>query len=151
MPPTSNVSNDANSFMPLLFAAHPELVPNYKRMAAMDGQARTASALEHKFRTWRQDGKKILAEQGGNVDSTNAAPKQGAVTSKKPLSMRGGGPEKKASGKVPRHKSMNKKDINEEEEEDEKSEDDLAADAQVNAEVNLLFSLSRVPMSNGNH
>ena len=79
MPPASTVSNDANTFMPLLFAAHPDLVPNYRRMAAMDDQKRTYSALEHKFRNWRQAGKNILAEKGEEVDTAGVSPKKGPV------------------------------------------------------------------------
>lgn len=37
------------------------MTPNYAKMSAMDEHGRTASALEHKFRKWRQMGREILA------------------------------------------------------------------------------------------
>ena len=137
MPPASSVSNDANSFMPLLFAAHPEIVPHYKRMAAMDDKGRTASALEHKFRNWRQEGKKIAADRGGTVDSVDSTPKKTAAAPKKTLSVRGGGAEKKnITGATP-GKGKNKKDSGAEEAEDEDREDGDAAGAQLKADVGL--------------
>ena len=152
MPPASSVSNDANSFMPLLFAAHPEVVPNYKRMAAMDDQGRTASALEHKFRAWRQDGKKILAEKGGNFESMDLTPKKPTAVPKK-TSVRGGGGQKKPSSKAPRSKGKNEKDVEAEDEEGEESEDGGAADTQLMAEVGLSFAVftSNTPMNDTAH
>ena len=69
----STVTNDANSVLPLLFAAHPDIIPNYRRMAALDSAGRTHSALEHKFRIWRQEGRKILASNGNDELATNKA------------------------------------------------------------------------------
>ncbi len=101
MPPTSSVSNDANTFMPLLFAAHPEIVPNYRRMAAMDDQGRSYSALEHKFRNWRQAGKQILLEKGDSVDPATPGAKSPATPSRPAPALRGGGDGEK---KKPRKK-----------------------------------------------
>ena len=120
MPPTSSVSNDANTFMPLLFAAHADIVPNYKRMAAMDDQGRTASALEHKFRTWRQEGRKILAQKGSAVESAKAIPKKVAGPSRKTNSLKGG----VDPGKQFRGKGQNGDD---DDEDGEGDEDDTSA------------------------
>ena len=52
---------DIDTIIPLLFAANPGITPNFKKMSAMDSHERTAVALEHKFRKWRQAGRDILA------------------------------------------------------------------------------------------
>ena len=63
---------DPNTFMPLLFAAHPELMPDFKLMAKYDVDLqRTASALEHRFRGWRKQGKEIAAKGVGAADSAD--------------------------------------------------------------------------------
>ena len=54
-------TSDIDSVIPLLFATMPGMTPNYNKMSAMDEHGRTASALEHKFRKWRQMGREILA------------------------------------------------------------------------------------------
>ncbi|KAG8530802.1 uncharacterized protein KY384_004159 [Bacidia gigantensis] len=53
---------DLDAIIPLLFAAHGDWVPNYKTMALLDKEKHTASALEHKFRKWRQTGREIAAQ-----------------------------------------------------------------------------------------
>lgn len=56
------VSNEIDAILPLLFAAHPDWIPNYRKMASMDSQRRYShSALEHKFRKWRQTARRIVA------------------------------------------------------------------------------------------
>ena len=54
-------TTDIDTLMPLLFAVHPEVKPNYKKMSAIDEYKRTAAALEHKFRKWRHKGVEIAA------------------------------------------------------------------------------------------
>lgn len=124
----STVTNDANSVLPLLFAAHPEIKPNYHRMAALDDLGRTQSALEHKFRGWRQEGRKILAEKGqvGNAESTPKKNKAAAIP-KKAASMTGAAGEKHRSGKVFARKLMTAQEA--QDEGDETEEDDSAENA----------------------
>ena len=55
--------------MTLFFAAHRDIVPNFHLMSAIDDEGRTSSALEHKFRVWRQAGKKLAAEKSDIVDA----------------------------------------------------------------------------------
>ena len=72
---------DIDSMMPLLFAAHPGLIPAYKRMAELDPHGRTYSQMEHKFRKWRKDGEQILAEHPEIAEALKAggeAPKKRA-------------------------------------------------------------------------
>ena len=57
----AGTTGDIDTILPLLFAANPSITPNYKKMSAMDSHGRTAAALEHKFRKWRQIGREILA------------------------------------------------------------------------------------------
>ena len=72
--------------MPLFFAAHADVIPNYKKMAEMDDQGRTAFALEHKFRAWRHQGRAILEAKDTESPGT-AAPKKAAALPKATLKM----------------------------------------------------------------
>ena len=73
--------NDVDSYMPLLFAVHGSFVPDFTQMAALDTQfKRTASTFEHRFRTWRQEGRKIALENGLTTSAT-ATPKKGKSAS----------------------------------------------------------------------
>lgn len=54
-------TSDIDTIIPLLFAGSPGIIPNYNKMSALDEHGRTASALEHKFRKWRQVARDILA------------------------------------------------------------------------------------------
>ena len=65
-------TSDIDTIIPLLFAANPTVAPNYKKMSAMDEHKRTASALEHKFRKWRQVGRDILAAHPEEAESDKA-------------------------------------------------------------------------------
>lgn len=55
-------TSDIDTILPLFFAAHPEVRPNYKKMSAIDEHNRTPAALEHKFRIWRHKAKEIAAK-----------------------------------------------------------------------------------------
>lgn len=68
------VSNEIDTIIPLLFAAHPDFKPSYQKMVAMDKHGRTYAALEHKFRKWRQTGREIAAASP-NDESPVAKPK----------------------------------------------------------------------------
>lgn len=128
----STVSNDASTIIPLLFAAHPTLVPDYRRMAAMDDIGRTQAALEHKFRTWRQDGKKIAAAKG-DTEGMKSVTKKAVSTTK----VAG---EKKAPRTVLSRSLKTAKEV-----EDESGETgDDADEAQPNAKVGSLFSISLI-------
>ena len=113
-------------------------------MAAMDDLGRTHSALEHKFRAWRQDGKKILAEKG-DVGDAKSTPSKAAATPKKTVSVRGGAGEKSTPRKVFSRKLMTAKDA---EDEGDETEDDAAADPQLKAEVSLFSTLSMLSRRN---
>lgn len=55
----STVGTDADSIMPLLFAAIGNPAVSFKKMAAMDSEGRTESSFEHKFRKWRQQARDL--------------------------------------------------------------------------------------------
>ncbi len=74
-PSKRGTTTDADNIVPLLFAANPGIIPNYKKMSAMDSEGRTTSALEHKFRKWRQTAKEILAAHPEEAASTEAVGK----------------------------------------------------------------------------
>lgn len=68
--PTKSAANQtagSDEIIALYLAAHGHPVINYKQMAAMDLQNRTASAFEHKFRKWRARAKE-LSEEHENSD-----------------------------------------------------------------------------------
>ena len=83
-------STDADGIMPVLFATIGNPPINFKKMAAMDEEGRTASSLEHKFRKWRQQGREIAEkypEHAGPV--SNAGSKRGGGPAKKETSGKG--------------------------------------------------------------
>ncbi|KAL8746421.1 MAG: hypothetical protein Q9190_001558 [Brigantiaea leucoxantha] len=57
--------SNLDDVMPLLFAAHPDFVPKYKIMTALDEKHRSESSFEHRFRKWRQEGRKLVEANGG--------------------------------------------------------------------------------------
>ena len=76
---------EVNSIMPLLFATLGNPSINFKKMAAMDTEGRSDSALEHKFRRWRHEGRAILEnhpEHAGKMDG-GGSKKPRAAPSKK--------------------------------------------------------------------
>ena len=84
MPPKSEVTYDMDSLMPLLFATIGNPSINYNKMAAMDTQGRTYSALEHKFRKWRQEGRNIAEQNPEHAGTfTAATPKKPRQTAAK--------------------------------------------------------------------
>ncbi|MCJ1470836.1 hypothetical protein MMC07_009483 [Pseudocyphellaria aurata] len=56
MPNPATVNDD---IIPVLIAANPGLILNYKQMTALDPHHRTNSSWEHKFRKWRARAKEI--------------------------------------------------------------------------------------------
>ena len=97
----------ADSIMPLLFATIGNPSISFPKMAAMDPEGRTASALEHKFRTWRQKGREIAQanpDHAGNQTPTAKGKKRA--------------PAKKAVGRV----SNKETDGDDEEEQEDKGE-----------------------------
>jgi len=78
-------TNDADSIMPLLFATIGNPSISFPKMAAMDAEGRSASALEHKFRKWRQKGREIAEanpDHAGEMGKA-ATPKKRAPAAKK--------------------------------------------------------------------
>ena len=101
---SANATNDADSIMPLLFAAIGNTKISFKNMAAMDELGRTESSLEHRFRKWRQKGREIAAgypENAGTPSASNAGAaitKEPRVPTKKGTSSRGKGPISQTGG-----------------------------------------------------
>ena len=60
--PGTGSTSDIHTIIPLLFAAHPQLMPDYRKMALLDDYGRTNYALEHKFRKWRIASRRILED-----------------------------------------------------------------------------------------
>lgn len=92
----ANANNDTDSIMPLLFATLGNPRVNFKAMAAMDELGRSESALEHKFRTWRQKGRDITAKNPQTagislVPSGGANTKKGRAPAKKVADGKGKG------------------------------------------------------------
>ncbi|KAK4696409.1 hypothetical protein P7C71_g1494, partial [Lecanoromycetidae sp. Uapishka_2] len=87
-------TNDIDSIMPLLFATIGNPPINFKNMSAMDTEGRSASALEHKFRKWRQKGREI-AEANPNHAGTMATT-AGTTPTKRPSAKKNGNEKGKA-------------------------------------------------------
>ncbi|KAL9611795.1 MAG: hypothetical protein Q9167_003563 [Letrouitia subvulpina] len=64
-PTKGSAISSLDDVMPLFFAAHPNIVPKYKIMAALDPKKRTESSFEHRFRKWRQEGRALVQANGG--------------------------------------------------------------------------------------
>lgn len=73
-----------DELMPLLFAAHSDLVPNYGRMSELSGGKFTKSAIEHRFRAHRARGAEIRkAADLGEGDPSGCEVKNGASNGKR--------------------------------------------------------------------
>ena len=71
-------TSDIDSIIPLLFAAHPNLMPDYKKMAALDDHGRSNYALEHKFRKWRNASREIVEKHPEvALDTPGPTPRKG--------------------------------------------------------------------------
>ena len=79
----TNVNNDEDSVMPLLFATIGNPSISFKKMAAMDELGRSESSFEHKFRKWRQKGREIAIKNPAHAGSPSTFV-VGDATTKKP-------------------------------------------------------------------
>lgn len=120
---SNGVSNDADSIMPLLFATIGNPAISFKKMAAMDEHGRTESALEHKFRKWRQKGRDIAAANPEHAGPAAASP------TKKPRAP----PKKAANSKT--KESSEQADVGDEEDEVDDAEEGLGVRQEHDAMV----------------
>ena len=74
--------------IPLLLAANPKVVLNYKVMASLSKGARTHSSLEHRFRKWKARAKEIQAENEGPEEAAGVVDKDGKAKVQKSLAKR---------------------------------------------------------------
>ena len=57
---TQSAAND--EIIPLIIAANPGLILNYKAISALDPNKRTPSSFEHRFRKWKARAKELTPE-----------------------------------------------------------------------------------------
>ena len=96
---STNVNNDADSIMPLLFATIGNPTISFKKMAAMDDLGRTESSLEHRFRKWRQKGREIAAQNPGHAGTLEPSTSRTATT-KKPRALAKKGANDRGKGPI---------------------------------------------------
>ena len=70
--PSANSAGVNDDIIPLLLATTNNATINYKQIAALDPQQRTASSFEHKFRKWKARAKELLdGVANGGADHGN--------------------------------------------------------------------------------